>query len=76
MKCPICKHGNTLPGTATVTLERGGSTIVFRQVPGEICENCGESFHSAEITSALLRQAETAVTQGVEIDVRKFAVAA
>ena len=76
MKCPICKHGNTLPGTATVTLERGGSTIVFRQVPGEICENCGESFHSTEITSALLRQAETAVTQGVEIDVRKFAAAA
>ena len=76
MKCPICKHGYTQPSTATVTLERGDSTIVFRQVPGEICENCGESFHSADITEALLCQAEAAVAEGVEIDVRKFAVAA
>lgn len=76
MKCPICKHGNTQPGTATVTLERGGSTIIFRQVPAEICENCGEAFHSAEVTEALLQQAEAAVAQGVEIDVRRFAAAA
>ena len=76
MKCPICKHGQTQSGTTTVTLERSGSTIVFRQVPGDICENCGEAFHSAEITDALLRQAEAAVAQGVEIDVRRFAVAA
>jgi len=76
MKCPICKHGVTQLGVVTITLERGDSTIVFRQVPGEICENCGESFHSVDITEALLRQAETAVAEGVEIDVRKFAVAA
>ena len=76
MKCPICKHGDTQSGVATVTLERGESTIVFRHVPGEVCENCGESFHSADITEALLRQAETAIAEGVEIDVRKFAVAA
>jgi YgiT-type zinc finger domain-containing protein len=76
MKCPICKHGDTKPGSATVTLERGESTIIFRQVPAEICENCGEAFHSAEVTEALLQQAEAAAAQGVEIDVRRFAVAA
>jgi len=76
MKCPICKHGNTRAGTATVTLERGASTIIFRQVPAEICDNCGEVFHSAEVTEALLAQAEVAVAQGVEIDVRRFAAAA
>ncbi len=76
MKCPICKHGQTQPDTVTVTLVRGGSTIVFRHVPGEVCENCGETYHSAEITEALLVQAEAAVAQGVEIDVRRFAVAA
>ena len=66
MKCPICLHGDTQLGVVTVTLERGDSRIVFRHVPGEICENCGESFHSADITEALLRQAETAVAEGVE----------
>ena len=76
MKCPICKHGYTRPGTATVTLERGASTIIFRQVPAEICDNCGEVFHSAEVTEALLAQGDVAVAQGVEIDVRRFAAAA
>ncbi|MCX7110607.1 MAG: type II toxin-antitoxin system MqsA family antitoxin [Proteobacteria bacterium] len=61
MKYPICKHGDTRLGVVTITLERGDSTIVFRQVPGEMCENCGESFHSADITEALLRQAEMVV---------------
>jgi YgiT-type zinc finger domain-containing protein len=76
MKCPICKHGQTRPGSVTVTLERGESTIVFRGVPAEVCENCGEPFHSSETAEALLRQAEHATTQGMEIDIRRFAAAA
>jgi YgiT-type zinc finger domain-containing protein len=76
MKCPICRHGETRPGTATVPLERGGMTIVFREVPALVCENCGESFHDEAVTVALLKQAEQAAAAGVEIDVRRFAVAA
>ncbi|MCA9913998.1 MAG: type II toxin-antitoxin system MqsA family antitoxin, partial [Anaerolineae bacterium] len=33
MKCVICKQGDTRPGTVTVTLERGGTTLVFKNVP-------------------------------------------
>lgn len=76
MKCPICKHGETKPSTVTVTLERGKATLVFRKVPAKVCENCGEAFHSAEVTSELLKQAESAVAHGVEIDVRSFELAA
>ena len=76
MKCPICRHGETRPGTSTVPLERGGMTIVFREVPALVCENCGESFHDEAVTVALLKQAEQAAAAGVEIDVRRFAVAA
>ncbi|MBI3140467.1 MAG: type II toxin-antitoxin system MqsA family antitoxin [Rhodocyclales bacterium] len=76
MKCPICKHGNTRPGTATVTLERGGATLVFKNVPAEVCDNCGEAFHSEEVTRAVLAQSESAVKAGVEMDVRRFAAAA
>ncbi|MGH7938508.1 MAG: type II toxin-antitoxin system MqsA family antitoxin, partial [Bryobacteraceae bacterium] len=42
MKCTICKKGETAPGTATVTLERGGLTLVVKDVPAQICDNCGE----------------------------------
>ena len=75
MKCPICKHGETRPGRATVTLERAAMTLVFRDVPGEVCDNCGEAFHPEEVASALLQQAEQAAKAGVEVEVRRFAVA-
>lgn len=71
MRCPICRHGETRPGAVTVPLERDGMTIVFREVPALVCENCGEAFHD----EALLKQAEQAALAGVEIDVRRFAVA-
>ncbi len=76
MKCPICKHGDTQSGNASLTLERDNTTLVFRQVPAQICANCGEVFHDASITADLLKQAELAAAAGVEIDVRRFAIAA
>lgn len=75
MKCQICKHGETRPGMASVTLERGGATLIIRNVPAEICSNCGEVYHSEEVTSTLLKQAEHAAQSGVEFDVRRYAQA-
>lgn len=75
MKCPICKHGNTHAGIASITLERDGSTMVFKRVPADICENCGEAYHDAKVTRSLLQQADQAAKSGVEIDVRRYATA-
>jgi YgiT-type zinc finger domain-containing protein len=75
MKCPICRHGETRSGAVTIPLERGDMVIVFREVPALACENCGEAFHDEAVTAALLKQAEQAAA-GVEIEVRRFAVAA
>ena len=33
MQCIICKFGETSPGTTTVTLERGNTTLVIKSVP-------------------------------------------
>lgn len=75
MKCPICKHGNTQPGEASITLERGQTTVMFKHVPAEVCDNCGEVFHDAKVTRSLLQQADQAATKGVEVDVRRYASA-
>ena len=42
MKCVICKHGTTKAGRATITMERGGTTVVIKGVPAEVCANCEE----------------------------------
>ncbi|QFY44443.1 type II toxin-antitoxin system MqsA family antitoxin [Candidatus Methylospira mobilis] len=76
MKCVICKQGNTRAGTATVILERDGSTVVFHKVPADVCDNCGEAYHSSEVTEALLQQAAASIAQGAEVDIRRYAVAA
>mgnify|MGYP001041985273 CR=1 FL=1 len=44
MKCVVCKQAETRPGTATVTLERDGLTVVFKGVPAQVCPNCGEDY--------------------------------
>jgi len=72
MKCTICKHGETAEGFATVTLHRGRTVVVFRDVPAQVCQVCGEYYLEGEISETLLEQAEDAVSRGVEIDVRNF----
>jgi YgiT-type zinc finger domain-containing protein len=76
MKCVICKHGHTRPGTASMTLERDGATILIREVPGEICDTCGEVYHSQEVTALVLEQAEQAYRNGVTIEVSNYRKAA
>jgi len=75
MKCQICKHGNTHKGYASITLERDGTTLLFKHVPANICDNCGEIYHDEEVTGSLLEQAAQAATRGVELDVRRYATA-
>ena len=76
MKCVICRHGETIEGTTTITLERGTSTIVFKDVPAKICDNCGEKYIDDKITKILLKKANELIKNGTEVDIRKFQIAA
>ena len=76
MKCVICKHGQMKAGETTITLERGSSTIVFKDVPAQICDNCGERYVDAKITKDLLKKANELAENGIEVDIRKYKTAA
>jgi YgiT-type zinc finger domain-containing protein len=73
MKCVICREGQTATGQAIVTLQRGGSTIIFKNVPAEVCSNCGEYYLSEAVTDQLLTRAEAAVQSGAELEILRFA---
>ncbi len=75
MKCVICKHGETSPGKGTVTLEREGATLIFKGVPAEICDNCGEKYFDEVTTDRLLQIADEAARSGVEVDIRHYTAA-
>jgi len=73
MQCVICKHGETQKGKTTVTLHRGQSTIIIKDVPAQICENCGEYYLSDEISDQVLKLAEKAVMHNAEVEIVRFA---
>ena len=73
MNCVICRNGNTSPGWVTVTLQRGETTVIFKQVPAEVCNNCGEYYLTQSVTDQLLARAETAVRNGIEVEIIRFA---
>lgn len=75
MKCAVCKQGETQPGTATVTLERGEMVLVFRKVPAAVCQVCGEEYVDEETTTHLLSAAEEAARSGVLVDIREYVAA-
>ena len=72
MKCVICRQGETRPGKATVTLERGGTTVVIRGVPARVCGNCGEEYIDEEIAAQLLRTTEEMARSGAQVDIREY----
>lgn len=73
MKCIICKFGETSGGLTTVTLHRGESIIVIKDVPAQVCENCGEYYLTDEISEQVLALAESAILRNAEIEVLRFA---
>ena len=75
MKCYVCKQAETLPGTTTVTLERGGRTLVYRGVPAQVCQNCGEAYVDEQVSAQLLESAEREVRNGTQFEIREFAAA-
>jgi hypothetical protein len=54
-------------------MERGGLTLVVKGVPAQVCETCGEEYLDEETTARLLRDAERAAREGVQVEVRTFA---
>ncbi len=73
MKCVLCKHGDTRPGATTVTLHRGNSIVVLKDVPADICDNCGEYYLSADVSTRVLTRADQAVANGAELEIVSYA---
>ena len=73
MSCVICRNGTTRRGSVTVTLQRGETTVILKQVPADVCDNCGEYYLSSEVAAQVLARAESAVKSGAEVEILRFA---
>jgi len=73
MKCVICKHGHALHGKTTVVLTKDKLSVIIREVPADICENCGEYYLDDETTKKVLQIANQALETNVELEICDFA---
>lgn len=73
MKCGICQNGSTTDGFTTIVLERDQTTVVFKQVPAQICDNCGEEYVSSAVNTALLSRAQEEWERGIILEMLNFA---
>jgi YgiT-type zinc finger domain-containing protein len=73
MKCVICKTGDTRLGTATVTRQRGETTVLIKDVPAEVCGTCGEYDLDDEVARKVYGQAQDAVNRHTEVEILRHA---
>ncbi len=72
MKCIVCHQGETRDGSTTVTFTRDRSTLVVRDVPAEVCENCGEAYVDEVTTRHLLEMAACLHEPGTSVVLRDY----
>ena len=75
MKCSICKNGLMEGGHTTVTLSRGTSTLIIKEVPAHVCDNCGEYWLDSDIAKIVYSIADEAVKKGAEVEICRFVAA-
>ncbi|WP_236974164.1 type II toxin-antitoxin system MqsA family antitoxin [Membranihabitans maritimus] len=75
MECTLCKNGITEKGHVTVTLEKGETIVLIKNVPAEVCTNCGHYYLSSEMTKLVLKKGNEAYAKGAELEVVKLQVA-
>ncbi|MBM3818549.1 MAG: type II toxin-antitoxin system MqsA family antitoxin [Acidimicrobiia bacterium] len=70
--CVFCRVGERRPGTTTITLTRDEAAVVIRDVPAEVCDNCGHAYFDGTVVEALEQIHEAAIDAGAKYAVRDF----
>lgn len=68
MKCPVC-GGTIKDGLTNIPVELETGLLYIKQVPADVCNQCGESFISDDVAEKLEKIVEKAKQQKVEIEV-------
>jgi hypothetical protein len=56
-------------------MTHGGTTLVIKDVPADVCDTCGDAFFGDDVTQQLLDLVREAAAAGVEVGVRRYIAA-
>lgn len=57
-KCTFCQ-GTTHNGKSTFTVDLDNCIVVIRNVPSQICKQCGETYYTTEVMQQLYQIAQS-----------------
>lgn len=64
MRCMYCPEGTYREGMTTMTLERGGATLVVKNVPAYVCQYCGDALLTEDVAKWFDDAMDAAVAAG------------
>ena len=69
MTCVICKTGHTEPGLSNTVFDHEGRIIVVKDVPAEVCQQCGEAYFNSKISAQVYEQVMLAMDNTNEVEI-------
>ncbi|MCA3763266.1 MAG: type II toxin-antitoxin system MqsA family antitoxin [Cutibacterium sp.] len=57
----------------TVTLQRGNTVVVIKDVPAQVCQDCGEYYLDEPVAQQVYARAEDAVRRNAEVEIIRYA---
>ena len=73
-KCPLC-GGRIAPDKTTFTADLDKGVIIVRDVPAQICGQCGEEWFTTEVSLRLDELAADMRAKGSEVEILSFKTA-
>ena len=73
LACVVCRTGTLKRGVTTVTLYRGDTVVVIKNVPANVCKQCGEPVLDEHVADRISRLADDAVERGAEVEILRYA---
>ncbi|MCF7810323.1 type II toxin-antitoxin system MqsA family antitoxin [bacterium] len=70
-KCPFC-GGRITPGTTTFSADLDTGVIIVRDVPAQICCQCGEEWFTSDVSQRLDELAEDMRIKGSEVEILSY----
>ena len=72
MNCIICRQAELIDGFTSIPFKRDEFRLLMRNVPAQVCPNCGEALVDEDVAAELLKKTEDGFEQGLQDEVRDY----
>ena len=72
MICLICRQAELIDGFTSIPFERDEFRLLIKNVPAQVCPNCGEAIVDEDVAMQLIGKAQDAHAEGLIEDIRDY----